>query len=314
MVMSSTGAQETRTAKKAATPPLSGWRIGISISESPDMRRLGFGDVHLVDAMVETARFLLANGAVIAYGGDLRPGGLTKALFEIVEAYNRSGRERYKRIENFLAWPLYLSHDLPMTVRATWKRSALFHEVPPPPDLRVPRRTFVAADSTENRYFRARSLTTMREEMNRYINARVLLGGKVTGFHGKYPGIAEEAYLALRDQIPLYPAGGFGGCTRAVVDALLGRRPEEFTDAVQLKNRDYAALVRAYGDRATAPTSSHGVVNYSGLVQFFREKGFEGLNNGLSKAENKRLSETIHVPEMIALVLKGLRTLDAKKA
>jgi hypothetical protein len=52
--------------------PLAGMRIGISISESPDMAVLGLGPEHLEDAMSEIARRLLACGASLVYGGDLR--------------------------------------------------------------------------------------------------------------------------------------------------------------------------------------------------------------------------------------------------
>ena len=279
------------------------------------MERLGFGGVHLEDAIVEFARFLLANGATLAYGGDLRVRGFTKMLFLVAEAHNRaSGSRRRERIADFLAWPLHLKKKLPDSERAKWKQSARFYDVPLPRDLKVARKTYLGPDSPENRYVWARSLTAMREEMNRHIDARVLLGGKIVGFHGKYPGIAEEALLAFRNGIPLYPAGGFGGCSKAVIDALLGRRPEAFTDTFQFKNREYAAMVRVYTNRATA-TAGTGLepIDYDGLARFFGKKGVAGLNNGLSVAENKRLFETIHVPEMIALVLKGLRSLDAKK-
>ncbi|MFA6147971.1 MAG: hypothetical protein WC899_07170 [bacterium] len=305
----------TRTAGVAGLL-LSGWRVGISVSESPDMERLGFGGMHLEDAIVEFARFLLANGAALAYGGDLRVRGFSKMLFQVAEAHNRaSGSSHRERIADFLAWPLHLKKKLPDSERAKWMQSACFHDVPLPRDLKVARNTYLEPDSPENSYVWARCLTAMREEMNHHIDARVLLGGKVSGFRGKYPGIAEEGYLALRDGFPLYPAGGFGGCAKAVTGALLRRRPEVFSDIFQFKNREYAAMVGVYNDRATSPAGA-GLepVDYGGLRRFFEKKGVAGLNNGLSTAENKRLFETIHVPEMIALVLKGLRSLDRKKA
>ncbi len=280
------------------------------------MERLGFGGVHLEDAIVEFARFLLANGAGLVSGGDLRVRGFTKMLFQVAEEYNRAGGSRRgERITDYLAWPLHLTIKLPDSERAKWKQSAHFREVPLPQDLRVARKTYLKPDSPENRYVWARSLTAMREAMNRDTNARLLLGSRIVGFQGKYPGVAEEAYLALRDGIPLYPAGGFGGCAKAVIDALLGRRPEAFTDTFQFKNREYAAMVRVYNDRATA-TAGPGLepVDYDGLVRFFGAKGVAGLNNGLSATENRRLFETIHVPEMIALVLKGLRSLQEGNA
>ncbi len=46
--------------------------IAISTSDSPDMPVLGLSQQHLYDAMTEIARHLLALGARIVYGGDLR--------------------------------------------------------------------------------------------------------------------------------------------------------------------------------------------------------------------------------------------------
>lgn len=57
--------------------------IAISISESPDMPALGLSDGHLRDAMVEIARHLLALGARLVYGGDLRQYGFSELLFEL---------------------------------------------------------------------------------------------------------------------------------------------------------------------------------------------------------------------------------------
>jgi hypothetical protein len=67
------------------------------------------GLAHLEDAMVECARHLLAQGASLAYGGDLRPGGFTTTLFELVRSHNRVGSK--ERIRNFLAWPIWLRID-----------------------------------------------------------------------------------------------------------------------------------------------------------------------------------------------------------
>ena len=58
--------------------------VGISVSESPDLRVLGLSDGHLRDAMAEIALLLLASGKSLAYGGDLRQHGFTQLLAELV--------------------------------------------------------------------------------------------------------------------------------------------------------------------------------------------------------------------------------------
>jgi hypothetical protein len=44
----------------------------------------------------------------------------------------------------------------------------------------------------------------MREAMVERTDARIVLGGRVSGHQGKYPGIFEEAYVTLCAQKPLY--------------------------------------------------------------------------------------------------------------
>ena len=61
--------------------------VGISISDSPDLRALGLSDGHLRDAMAEIALQLLASGISLAYGGDLRQHGFTRLLAELVGRY-----------------------------------------------------------------------------------------------------------------------------------------------------------------------------------------------------------------------------------
>src|SRR5215470_16444954 len=66
---------------------LEGWRIAVSISDSPDLASLGLGDRHLRDVMVEVARHLISAGAALVYGGDLRKKGYTELLFEVAARY-----------------------------------------------------------------------------------------------------------------------------------------------------------------------------------------------------------------------------------
>jgi hypothetical protein len=85
--------------------------VAMSISDSPDMASLGLGQEHLSDAMAEVVRHLLALGARIAYGGDLRAGGFSSILFELVSRYKRDADLGDTRIgvTNYLAWPVHVS-------------------------------------------------------------------------------------------------------------------------------------------------------------------------------------------------------------
>jgi hypothetical protein len=144
----------------------------------------------------------------------------------------------------------------------------------------------------------------MRQEMNDKISARVLLGGQVTGFKGKYPGLLEEALLALRADKPLYLIGGFGGCTRAIVDTMKGGYVEVFTEAFQSREPLFAALADRY--RAGGGDSEISPIDYDGELKFLQSTGVSGLNNGLTDGENETLFSSKNLPEIAYLLLKGL--------
>ena len=64
--------------------PLAGRVVGISISESEDLRRRGFLPLHIDRALAEVVTLVAAAGARIGYGGHLDPGGFTHKLFQAV--------------------------------------------------------------------------------------------------------------------------------------------------------------------------------------------------------------------------------------
>lgn len=152
----------------------------------------------------------------------------------------------------------------------------------------------------------------MREKMSLETDARLLLGGRLTGYKGKYPGLIEEAYICLHDEKPLYLIGGFGGCPKAVIEAIHGEHPEVLTTACQIaKNPDYQKFMAYYNTQVKEHSETkEEPIDYEALVAFFQQKGVAGLNNGLSSKENERLFVTPHIPEMISLVLKGLSRLS----
>ena len=280
--------------------PLKGKLIGLSISDAPDLAQRGMGQVHLEDAMVECARHLLVQGASLGCGGDLRPGGFTEILFELVRTHNRAGTK--ERIHNFLSWPIHLRLE-----PGAWHEyldEIHDYRFPPPSDLGVDEKVFIAPDDPQGRYAWARSLTLMRTEMNQKTSTRVLLGGQISGFRGKYPGLLEEALMALRSGQPLYLIGGFGGCTRLIIEALKGSVPDAFAEAFQTKDPVYKAIAERY--RADAADKKTNVIDYAGELQFLKSKGVAGLDNGLSVEENEFLFTGENLPEIVYLLLRGL--------
>ncbi len=282
---------------------LKGVKVGLSISDSPDLIKYGMSKMHLEDSFVEFSRYLLVNGANLLYGGDLRQGGYTEILHNLVRNYFPEDIQSAHKINNYQAWPLYV--NLTAATRAHLNKVVKFEMVEPPEKIQVDKNKFLPPDCKENRMIWANSLTKMREEMNRDLDVRVLIGGMVQNYKGKYPGLFEEAYLALRDGKPLYLLGGFGGCTRAIIEALLGNTPHELTGDFQFSNNEYHEMVQLYNSNC----SSEETIDYDRMLGFFKKIGIANLNNGLTIEENLILFSTTNIPEMISLVLKGLANL-----
>lgn len=258
--------------------PLSKQAIAISISESPDMNVLGLSNEHLVDAMAEVARYLLAMGARLMYGGDLRAGGFTELLFELVARHRRDadlGDERVG-VSNFLPWPVHISwtpeqvNELSNAVKGVAELIylTLDGQIIPLEE----RQQLVRRQASEDQW--AEGLTAMRDVMTRRTDARLVLGGKVEGYKGRMPGVAEEALCALRAGQSLFVLGGFGGCAGDIAGAL-GLAPS--SPARTWPGRD----------------------NFTGFTA-------EGLNNGLDAKENTILATTVHVDQAVTLILRGL--------
>ena len=254
--------------------------VGISISESPDLRVLGLSDGHLRDAMAEIALNLLASGWSLAYGGDLRKHGFTQLLAELVGRYR--GHPRHAgtiAVTDYLAWPVH--------IRMSLEEIAAFSADHEPAATLV----FLALDGARlarKQRLRLRSyepqedewkkgLTAMRTVMATDIRARIVLGGRVEGYKGAMPGIAEETYLSLETQQPVFVLGGFGGCARDISETL-------------------GLAKRWAGSREDWPGR-----------HYFGKYSPDDFHNGLSREENLVLARTPHILEAVKLVSRGLR-------
>ena len=279
--------------------------VGLSVSE-PDQRelvRLGLDEIHVRHAFIEIARHILARGWSIAYGGDLRKSGYTEALFDLVRTYNRADLSGPDRVYSYLAWPNWC--DLLTSQRADLANVATIKEVARPEGApeslpAIPER------GPGELLWNSLALSQMRAQMDSDIGARVLLGGRVSGQQGLYPGIAEEAALALRSHTPLYVAGGFGGCAQLVASSLGGARPAEMSLEYQLEHTPrYPELVSAAVAAGNGPA-------FADLLDTFNAAGFKGLDNGLGESENQRLMQADDVDEIVALVVQGLRGISER--
>jgi hypothetical protein len=281
--------------------PLTGRTLGISISESSDLQSLGFSEVHFRDALTEFARYMLAAGATIAYGGDLREGGFTHTLFDLVSTYKGAGGNSANRIRNYLAWPIHLK--LTVKQKAELQTSAEIVPLPAPDIPGLDQDAFLPPINAESTYAWCLSLTRMRERLGHDNDAQILMGGRLIGYKGKYPGVVEEAYEFMKTGKPLYLIGAYGGAVGAVIESLQGSRPPGLTEQKQIQNDDYRAAYDYFNQHAP---ESEERIDYEKLVQYFNKQGVSGLNNGLTAEENERLFTSPHLPEIIALILQGL--------
>ena len=251
--------------------------VGISISESPDMRYFGFSDGHLKDAMAGFAIHLLASGANLAYGGDLRDAGFTRLIFDLVLRY-RPHREKVPPVANYLAWPVHATmrtEDIRALDEGLQGFARLVLVGLDGNTMSCEGHRTVPSDTVDQNKW-CIGLTAMRELMCTQTDARLVLGGKLEGYKGAMPGIAEEALLALRAKQPVFLVGGFGGCARDIAETL-GIADRWAGSRVAWKGRD----------------------DFKGYT-------VDNLNNGLTCAENRQLATTPHIDQAITLSMTGL--------
>lgn len=286
----------------AASRFLEGKNVAISISESPDSSSLGIGKAMFEDLSVELARHLLVSGAHLVYGGDLRPGGFTELFKDL--AYQYVIYEKDKTLKNYftnyLAWPIYIG--MTPATQAEYKSCRVHCQKAAIPDI-IPvalRDLMVPPTTVENMYYWAESLRAMRQEMESHIDARIILGGRITGFKGYMPGLYEEATYAAKANHPLFLLGGFGGASARLIQLIKGETSSEELFAECCSNHSYQDFV-SYLDKEKEE------MNFKALDVF--SNNMDVLKNGLSKKDNERLFVTTNVTEIIALILKGLRSL-----
>jgi hypothetical protein len=268
---------------------LRGARIGISVSESPDLPRLGLLEIHFRLALAEIARCVLVSGGTLAYGGHLRHDGYTTFLVQELQKYGR----RDSPLLICLAWPEHRELSLSDLDARRDELGLLGRIVCLDPDggeMDDPAKDRgEAAQSIADPALRRRALTGMRRYMVTRTQGRILLGGKRSGFQGEIPGLMEEALISLQSAHPVYVAGGFGGVTADIAQALGvddGGWLPPLTDA--------------------PPPDPRWVDGRTRLVAHAAQATWAGLKNGLTADENRRLAASHRPSDIAALVSLGL--------
>ena len=260
---------------------LSTMAVSVSISESPDLPMLGMGSEHLQDAMYEVATHLLANGADLAYGGDLRPGGFTEMLFELLYRYQNGTDAGGPYITNYLPWPVHIGmgFDKIKETASGLRQIRLKLIGRSGEDISIEERQKMPSRQPDKEEW-SEGLTAMRKRMCTETDARVALGGKVEGYQGKMPGVAEEVLLSLESRRPVFLIGGFGGCVGGIAETM--------------------GLVD-FGDGLLAGSRT----DWAGR-HLFNRYGSDDLGNGLTGDENSILAESPYIGQAVTLILKGI--------
>lgn len=278
--------------------------VGISISENKDIKKYGFDYVHLQDFMNEVARYLLVIGCELVYGGDIHykhEYNFVQSLFELAATHNKEHKDIPQKIRNFVAYPIY--EKIEVSEKAELIKVATFNEVKPINNIKE------NMDKNE-KIINALNLLKMRVEMNEYIKARIVIGGKTHGFTGRYPGILEEVYLAMQSKKPLFIIGAFGGVSRILAKVLTNKiSREEFAGSFQLDSK----FVCEYNEFVKKNNYEYEEIDFMKVYNCIVKFGIEGLNNGLSKEENERLFITNNLIEVITLIINGLCRLKEKE-
>ncbi len=290
-----------RSAIEEATPAKIAAAIGISISNSPDLDRLGFTELHIQDAMVELARYLLVANCKLVYGGDLREGGYTFLFSQLANQYTQPRTSGEFMVENYFAWPIHvgLSKINEYEFRANKIRIIMLDAPPGTPEPNV----FLKPETKEAKVIWAKSLTGMRNTIANVTRARVVIGGPVADFKGLIPGLVEEALIAIRHGQPLYLCGAFGGAVGAIIAALRTGKAGALDESFQCKDSKYKEFYEHWNNTESPR------IDYQAITRELQQLGLSGLSklNGLTDDENIRLFGTPHIPEMIFLILKGLK-------
>ncbi|WP_437935155.1 hypothetical protein [Sorangium sp. So ce341] len=291
----------------AGGAPLASKRIAISISDPPKSEAHILGTDARDRLWAKLSMHLLAAGAELAYGGDLRAQGYTEKLLDLARSAAEAGRPLPAGVVHwYVAWPV--SAALDKDARAEIPPAFEMHEEPRPKELDPARFLGPPPQNDlvpEHHFAWTLSMRDTRHRMAKECHARILVGGQLRGV-APWPGLLEELETSIGK--PIYLIGGFGGMARVLVEALHGEQPVALTQAFQDENGTRAPLREYYEAHAGKPGFEDvAPVDLPGRVARLPALGVRGLNNGLTDEENARLFVTRDLTEMIALVLKGLR-------
>lgn len=261
------------------------FNLGVSVSDSPDLARLGLTETHLRMALGEVARAILVADGALSYGGHLRADGYTAFLVRECERY----RSRDRPFTGYLPWSVHRALPTDTLIEQRRTIGLLGRYVFLDPDgapIDDPTRGRGSDGEELDPATTAHSLTAARMHMTAKTDGRLVLGGQRKGFQGRMPGVVEEVILAMRAEKPIFVAGGFGGAAGDIARTLT-LDPEEWL---------------GLPDRATD-------LDLTELAATAADVRWDPTSNGLSVEQNRQLAISYRASEIASLVVVGLTNL-----
>jgi hypothetical protein len=256
---------------------------------------------------------LFGQGASVVFGHDWREDGVMEAVYGFARqvqppaplASGDATSETQPLLRNLLPWPdspRLPERDLERLSSTLRVESAGLPEELMASDGEARR---VKPANTLYRYVRARGLTFLRHRLNDACHVRLCLGGRRSGAAGRYPGVIEEALLAVQGNKPLYLAGFLGGATEQVVEAIEGKQMQ---DAFCSPTSLLGVYENPPVEEASESTRDDRIIDRNAVWREFVEAGPRGLAaaNGLTIEENIELFHTPVIDQVVELVLIGL--------
>lgn len=238
------------------------------------------------EALATLAQAVWDLGGSVSYGGHFGDKGLTPALRDALNGLP----ERLRTNDTPDSFPRLEFYRL---------------ESPPDPSfLNVDRIQIVTVPCvTSGPCAKAASLFRMRWQSANRCRARILFGGKASGFSGRMPGLLEEAAIALALRQPLYVLGCEPGAARSVGE-FLGLSLRSDTTTLEEKPAPPDDCWNVFHPAGF----EHLPMSMDEAVAFIIGHAIGGPNwvdNGLSVVENQRLFE-LPMDEALPLLATGL--------
>ena len=198
---------------------LDGIRLGLSVSDSADLARLGLLPRHAELAVGEIARAILIGGGSLVYGGRIEPSGFTQFLMHEVHRYGHP-----KSLTICLAAPEHRKLSYHELYEFDSKMGNKGHIIYLDKNGNIIEDFFSSKEKMPDPITDTRtkmiSYSSLRSFLGKVTDARVIIGGKLEAYQGTMPGIIEEALISIQADQPLYVVAGFGGAAALVAQAL----------------------------------------------------------------------------------------------